>query len=80
MTSNAWKILFPTPVVLVAEHPWRRRSFYQDTLTSSKVMEEGSIILCQRFVRSMLMHVEPIAGGTQTYSTEMECWRNLMMF
>ena len=30
--------------VSVAEHPWRRRSLYQDMTASSKVMEVGSIV------------------------------------
>jgi hypothetical protein len=40
---------------------------YQDTAASSKVMEEGSIILCQWFVSKMLMHAVPGARGAQTY-------------
>jgi hypothetical protein len=41
----------------MVERPWRRRLLYQDTTTSSKVMEEGSIILFHRFVSGMLMRV-----------------------
>ena len=45
----------------------RRRSLYQDTTVSSKLMEDGSIVLCSRFMSKMLMHVVPGARGAQTY-------------
>ena len=79
VTSNAWKILFSMQVVLVAEQPWRRRRLYQDTVASSKMMEEGSIVLCQRFIRSMLMRLVPVARGARMYLAEVGSWRNLMM-
>ncbi len=62
-TPNARKIPFSIPVVFVAEQPWRRRSLYQDTMTSSKVMEDGSIISCRMFIRKELMFMVPGARG-----------------
>ncbi len=79
MTSNAWKIVFLMPVVSVAERPWRRRSLYQDIAASSKVMEEGSIILCHRFVSKMLMHAVPSVRGAQTCPAVVGSWRDQMM-
>ncbi len=78
-TPNAWKIPFSIPVVPVAEHPWRRRSLYQDTTTSSKVMGDGSIVSCRRFISRELMHVVPGARGAQTYSAVVGSWRDRMM-
>jgi hypothetical protein len=77
--SNAWKILFSIPVVSVAEPPWRRRSLYQDTAASSKVMEEGSSVLCCKFVSRMLMHVVPDARGAGTYLAVLASWRDWIM-
>jgi hypothetical protein len=79
VTSNAWKILFSMPVVSVAERPWRRRSLYQDTTASSKVMEDRSIVLCRRFASNMLMRVVPGARGAQTYSAVVGSWRDQIM-
>ena len=59
MIPNARKNLFFTPVVSVAERLWRRRSLYQDTMASFKVMEEGYDILFFRFGSRMLMCVVP---------------------
>ena len=42
-------------------------SLYQDTTVSSELMEDGSIVLCLRFVSKMLMRVVPGARGAQTY-------------
>jgi hypothetical protein len=67
------------PVVSVVEHLWRRRSQYQDTAASSKVMEEGSIILCQRFVCKMLMREVPGARGARTYLAVVGSWWDWMM-
>ncbi len=79
VTSNAWKIMFSIPVVSVAERPWRRRSLYQDTAASLKVMEEGSIVLCQRFVSRMLMRVVPGARVARTYLAVLGSWRDWIM-
>jgi hypothetical protein len=65
--------------VSVAERPWRRRSLYQDTTASSKVMEEGSIVLCWRLVGKMLMRLVPGARGAQTYLAVVGSWRDRMM-
>ena len=54
--------------LFVADWPWRWRSLYQDTMASSKVMEEVSVILFCRFVSRMLMRVVPGARSSQTYS------------
>ena len=80
MTSNAWYILFSVPVVSVVERPYRRRSLFQDTVASLKVMEERLVVLCRRFVSKMLMRVLPVARGARTYSAEVGSWRDLMMF
>jgi hypothetical protein len=65
MTPNARKILSSTtPLVSVAERQWRRRWLHQDTTASSKVMEEGSVVLFRRFVSTILMCVVPGARGT----------------
>ncbi len=53
---------------------------YQDTVASLKVMEEGSVVLCWRFVSMMLMHVVPGARGAHTYLAEVGSWRDLMIF
>ncbi len=42
-------------------------SLYQDTTVSSELMEDGSIVLCLRFVSKMLMRVVPGARGTRTF-------------
>ncbi len=63
-TLNAWKILFSMPVVSVAEQPWSRRSMYQGTMASSKVMDERSMTLLRMFVSRMLMHAVPGARGS----------------
>ncbi len=78
-TLNAWKILFSMPALSVAERPWRRRLLYQDTTASSKVMEEGSIVLFHRFVSRMLMRVVSGARGSQTHLAVVGSWRDLMM-
>jgi hypothetical protein len=78
-TPNAWKIPFSIPVVSVAEHPWRRRSLYQDTTASSKVMGDGSIVSCRRFISRELMRVVPGARGARTYSAVVGSWRDQMM-
>ena len=78
VTLNAWIILFSMPVVSVAEWLWRR-SLYQDTMASLKVMEEGSIVLLCRFISRMLMHVVPDARGSQLYSAVVGSWRDWMM-
>ena len=49
------------PVVSVAERLWRRRALYQDTTAS--LMEDGSIVLCRRFVSKMLMPVVCLVLG-----------------
>jgi len=79
LTSNAWTIPFSMLVVSVAERPWRRRSLYQDTMASSKEMEDGSIVLCRRFDSKMLMCVVPGARGTRTYSAVVGSWRDRIM-
>jgi len=61
---NARKNLFFAPVVSVAERLWRRRSLYQDTMASFKVMEEGYAILFFRFGSRMLMCVVPGDRGS----------------
>ncbi len=78
-TPNARKIPFSIPVVSVAEHPWRRRSLYQDTTASSKVVGDGSIVSCRRFISRELMRVVPGARGAQTYSAVVGSWRHQMM-
>ncbi len=78
-TPNARKIPFSIPVVSVAERPWRSRSLYQDTMASSKVMGDGSIISCRRFISRELMRVVPGARGAQTYSVVVGSWRDRMM-
>jgi hypothetical protein len=77
VTSNTRKILFLVPVVSVAdEHPWIRRSLYQDTIASSKVMKDESIAPCRRL--DVLMHVVPGAKGAQTNLTVVGSWRDWM--
>ncbi len=76
-TPDARKILFSMWIVSVAERPWRRRSLYQDTTVSSKVMEEESVVLLHRFVSRMLMCVMPGASGSHTYSAVGGSWRDL---
>ena len=77
--SNTRKILFLVPVVSVAdEHPWNRRSLYQDTTASSKVMKDGSIAPCLRLDSKMLMHVVPSAKGAQTNLAVVGSWRDWM--
>ena len=63
------------PVVSMAEWPWRRRLLYQDTTTSSKVMEEGSIILFHRFVSGMLMRVVVGSWSDLMKSRSPEGWQ-----
>jgi hypothetical protein len=80
VTANAWKIPFSMPVVSAAEPPLRRRSLvYQDTMASSKVMEDRSIVLCRRFDSKMLMRVGPGARGIRTYSAVVGSWRDQIM-
>ncbi len=64
VTPNAWNVLFLMPVVSVAERPWSRRSVYQGTTASSKVMDEGSITLLHIFMSRMLMRAVPGARGS----------------
>ena len=42
-------------------------------------MEDGSIVLCRRFVSKMLMRVVPGARGAHMYSTVVRSWRDRMM-
>ena len=79
VTPNAWNILFLMPVVSVAEQPWSRRSMYQGTTASSKVMDEGSMTLLRMFMSRMLMHMVPGARGSQMYLAVVGSWRDLMM-
>ncbi len=76
---NASNILFSIPVVSVAERPWSRRSMYQGTTTSSKVMDEGLMTLLHMFMSRMLMHAVPGARGSRTYLAVVGSWRDLMM-
>ena len=59
----------------MAEQPWRKRSLYQDTTTSSQVMVEGSIKLFRRFV-SGLWCLVPVA---LEYLAVVGSWRDVMM-
>ncbi len=79
MTLNAWNILFLMPVVSVAERPWSRRSVYQGTTASSKVMDEGSMTLLHMFMSRMLMRTMFGARGLQMYLAVMGSWRDLML-
>ena len=67
------------PVVSVAERPWSRRSVYQGTMVSSKVMDEGSMPLLRMFMSRMLMRMVPGARGSRTYLAVVGSWRDLMM-
>ncbi len=78
-TPNAWNILFLIPVVSVAEQLWSRRSMYQGTTASSKVMDEGSMTLLHVFMSRMLMRAVPGARGSRMYSAVVRSWRDLMM-
>jgi hypothetical protein len=53
------KVLFSTPVLSVAQRPLRKRLHYQDKTSSSKVMEEGLVVLFHRCVIRMLTRVVP---------------------
>ena len=52
------KVLFSTPVLSVAQRPLRKRLHYQDKTSSSKVMEEGLVVLFRMCV-IRLTHVVP---------------------
>ena len=74
------ELVLGEPVVLVAERPCRRRLLYQDTVASLKGMEEGSDVLCRRFVSRMFMRVVPVDRGVGKYLAEVGSRRDLMMF
>ncbi len=48
-------------------------------MASSKVMGDGSIVSCQRFISRELIRVVPGARGVQTYLAVVGSWRDRMM-